>query len=49
MTISEVFWIGPPPNSELDPLRRKLAATSGTVVSGELTGTGTLKPGDFVM
>ena len=50
MTIADVFWIGAPPDARLDPISRKVAARApGTVLTGELTGTGTLKPGDFVV
>lgn len=50
MTIADVFWIGPPPNVELHRTGRKAAAiVPGTVLTGELTGVGTLKPGDFVV
>jgi hypothetical protein len=50
MTIAEVFWIGAPADAPLDPITRKLAARApGTVLLGELTGSGTLKPGDAVV
>jgi hypothetical protein len=52
MTIQSVFWITPPPpGAKLDRRQRKLAATlfPGTVLVGELTGSGTLLPGDFVV
>jgi hypothetical protein len=44
MTIADVFWIRPPPNVVLDRTGRKAAALApGTVLTGELTGAGTLK------
>ncbi len=50
LTIEEVFWIGAPANAKLDPIKRKLASRfPGTVLLGELTGTGALMPGDFVV
>jgi hypothetical protein len=50
MTIADVFWIGAPPDARLDRVSRKVAARApGTVLTGELTGTGTLRPGDFVV
>ena len=50
MTIAAVFWVGAPPNAKPDRTGRKAAALApGTVLTGELTGTGTLKPGDFVV
>lgn len=49
MTIAEMFWIGALADAKLDPITRKLAAKApGTVLLGELTGSGTLKPGDVV-
>jgi hypothetical protein len=50
MTIDEIFWVGAPPDAKLTPTQRAVARKApGTVLSGELTGTGTLKPGDFVV
>jgi hypothetical protein len=52
MTIKDVVWITPPPpGAKLDRRQRKLAAMlfPGTVLVGELTGGGTLRPGDFVV
>ena len=50
MTIAAVFWVGAPPNASLDRTGTKAAALApGTVLTGELTGTGTLKRGDFVV
>ncbi len=50
LTIGDVFWIGAPSNVPLDRRMRKAAAMApGTVLVGELTGTGTLKAGDFVV
>jgi hypothetical protein len=50
MTIEDVFWIAPPPDAKLDPIKRTIAGRApGTVLLGELTGSGTLKPGDFVI
>jgi hypothetical protein len=52
MTIENVVWITPPPpGAKLDRRQRKLAAMlfPGTVLVGELTGSGTLRPGDFVI
>lgn len=50
MTIEDVFWIAPPPDAKLDPIKRSIAGKApGTVLLGELTGSGTLKPGDFVI
>jgi hypothetical protein len=50
MTIADIFWIGPAAGAELSPAQRAAAAKApGTVLSGELTGAGTLKPGDWVL
>ena len=50
MTIEDVFWIAPPPDAKLDPIKRSMTGRApGTVLLGELTGSGTLKPGDFVI
>jgi hypothetical protein len=52
MTITDVVWITPPPpGAKLDRRQRKLAAMlfPGTVLVGELTGGGTLRPGEFVV
>ena len=50
MTIVDVFWIGAAPDARLDRVSRQVAARApGTVLTGELTGTGTLRPGDFVV
>jgi hypothetical protein len=50
MAIADVFWIGAPPKAKLGRTGRKAATVApGTVLTGELTGTGTLKPGDFVV
>ena len=50
MTIEDVFWIAPPPDAKLDPIKRRIAGRApGAVLLRELTGSGTLKPGDFVI
>lgn len=50
MTIEDVFWMTPPaPNAKGDLPRTLAAMVPGTVLMGELTGTGILKPGDFVV
>jgi translation elongation factor EF-Tu-like GTPase len=48
MKIDEIFWIGAPPNAKLTAVQRAAARKApGTVLTGEILGTGTLKPGDF--
>ncbi len=50
MTIDETFWIGAPRDAKLSAAHRAAARKSpGTVLSGEVVGTGTLKPGDFAI
>ncbi len=52
MTIADVFWVTPPPQgAQLDRRQRKIAAAiyPGTALTGELTGAGTLRPGDVVV
>jgi hypothetical protein len=50
MTIQDVFWIGPPPDAKLDPVKSVIARKApGTVLLGELRGSGLLRPGDLVV
>jgi hypothetical protein len=50
MMIEEIVWIGAAPNAKLTTARRAAARTApGTVLAGEVVGTGMLKPGDFVL
>jgi hypothetical protein len=50
MKIDEIFWIGAPRNAKLTAVQRAAARKApGTVLAGEVVGTGTLKPGDFAI
>jgi hypothetical protein len=50
MMIEEIVWIGAAPNAKLTTAQRAAARTApGTVLAGEVVGTGMLKPGDFVL
>jgi translation elongation factor EF-Tu-like GTPase len=50
MKIDEISWIGAPPNAKLTAVQRAAARQApGTVLTGEILGTGMLKPGDFVL
>ncbi len=50
MQIEETFWIGAPADAKLTNVQRAVARTApGTVLTGEVVGTGMLKPGDFVL
>lgn len=50
MTIEDTFWIGAPRGAKLSAAQRAAARKSpGTVLSGEVVGTGTLRPGDFAV
>jgi translation elongation factor EF-Tu-like GTPase len=50
MKIDAIFWIGAPPHAKLTNVQRAAArAAPGTVLAGEVVGTGTLKPGDVAL
>lgn len=50
MKIEEIFWIGAPANAKLTGVQRAAARKApGTVLAGEVVGTGILKPGDFAL
>jgi hypothetical protein len=50
MQIDEIVWIGAPPDAKLTTVQRAAARTApGTVLAGEVVGTGMLKPGDFAL
>jgi hypothetical protein len=50
MSIEDIFWIGAPPGAKLTNAQRAAARKApGVVLTGEVVGTGTLKPGDFMI
>jgi len=50
MSVEDIFWIGAPPGAKLTSAQRVAARKApGTVLTGEVLGTGTLKPGDFMI
>jgi hypothetical protein len=50
MKIDGIFWVGAPPDAKLSGAQRAVAGTApGTILAGELVGTGSLRPGDFVL
>lgn len=50
MTIQDTFWIGARTDAKLSSAQRAAARQApGTVLAGEVVGTGTLKPGDFAV
>jgi len=50
MKVEQTFWIGAPPDAKLTPRKAAIARQApGTVVTGEVVGQGTLKPGDIVI
>jgi hypothetical protein len=50
MTIDEIFWIGAPAGGKLTNAQRVAARKApGVVLTGEVVGDGTLKPGDFMI
>jgi hypothetical protein len=50
MKIDEIFWIGAPADAKLSTVQRAAARKApGTVLAGEVVGTGMLKPGDFAL
>jgi translation elongation factor EF-Tu-like GTPase len=50
MSVEDIFWIGASPSAKLTHAQRVAARKApGTVLTGEVLGTGTLKPGDFMI
>ncbi len=50
MMIEEIVWVGAPSNAKLTTGQRAAARKApGTVLGGEVVGTGMLKPGDFAV
>lgn len=50
MKIEGIFWVGAPPGTKLANVQRAVESKApGTILAGQLVGTGTLRPGDFVL